>query len=223
LPKGFEHYREDIVETFGNIFLNDHSRPDVLHGPVLVSAQELAGQEGAKWYLINRCWVQEYWSASINPKGAFFCEVAAALALLIDGDDHKGWEVRPGWYNRIPKDFKEQMEKYCMLCGCAMPLKKRASIDGRDDISPEWLERLKAISPKVKAGKYVKHDLVLERDNRQMATYKDCDYRTGIAKPYGIFLVLNERNFQSPYLMSNWKKGERENGENKIAGYVGKR
>ena len=221
LPKGFEHYREDITQTFGNIFLNDHSRPDVLHGPILVSAKEIEGTEHNKWYLIDKCWMQQYWSASINPKGAFFCEVAAALALLIGGEDHKGWKVGPGWYNKIPKDFKEQMEKYCMLCGCAMPLKKRESIDGRDDISPEMIERLKGISPKIKAGKYVKHNLALERDNRQTATYKDCDYRAVIAKSYGMFLVLNPEGFQSPYLISDWKKEDLEDGKNKIAGSIG--
>jgi hypothetical protein len=40
-PKGYEHYREDICETFGNLLLNDHTRPDILHAPILVAAEEV--------------------------------------------------------------------------------------------------------------------------------------------------------------------------------------
>lgn len=203
LPKGKEHHNKTIVKTFGNIFINDHTRADILHGPVLVAASELPGPEHDKWYLINDCWVQKAWSAAINPKGAFFCEVAAAMAMLLSGDDHKGWPVEPQWWRKIPKDYTEQMEKYCMQCGCAMPLRKRESVDGRDDISPEMLDILKYTSPKVREGKFIKHDLTMERDDRETATYKDVNYRAEIAKPYDMFLVLNSKGFQRPYLMNS--------------------
>ena len=35
--------------------------------------------------LISNCWVQEQWSASITPKGGFFCEVAGSLDHLMNG------------------------------------------------------------------------------------------------------------------------------------------
>ena len=204
-PKGKEHYREIIVKTFGNIFLNDQTRDDILHSPVLVASEEMRCSDAAKWYYIDKCWVQNAWSASINPKGAFFCEIAASLAMLFGGDDHKGWEVEPGWWNKIPKDFVAQMEKYCRKCGAAMPLKKRESSNGKDDISPKMYEMLKDISPKLKKGDYVINDtLDCVPDNRQMASYKDREYRTNIADRYGIFILNNRLGFNEPFLKSFW-------------------
>lgn len=203
LPKGKEHYRTTIVDTFGHIFLNDHSRDDVLHVPVLVASREIcAGDSASMWYLIDHCWVQNGWSASINPNGGFFCEVAAALSLLFK--IKVGWEIKPNWWEKIPKDFKDQMEALCVHCGCAMPLKKRASHEGVDDISPMILNSIKGWSPKVKRGAYVTHNLTCALDTRATATYKDEKYRAAIADRYGMFLVENDEGFQTPYLRRNW-------------------
>lgn len=205
-PEGKEHYREIIARTFGNIFLNDQTRDDILHGPVLVASEEIKGSDAAKWYHIDKCWVQMYWSAAINPKGAFFCEIAASMAMLFGLDDHKGWEVKKRWWEKIPKDFTTQMEKYCLKCGCAMPLRKRYSIDGKDDISPKMYEMLKDVSPKLKQGKYViNSQLECEVDNRKTATYKDWEYRQGIAGRYGMFVKLNKMGFNEPILKSDWR------------------
>jgi hypothetical protein len=203
-PDGKEHYREIIVKTFGNIFLNDQSRDDILHGPILVASDEVKAEQWEKDYWIDKCWIQKYWSASINPKGAFFCEVAAALALLID--EGEGWPVIPGWWRRMPKEYIDQMAKYCGMCGCAMPLERRPSVDGRDDISPEMLLKLKNKSPKLRQGKYVVHNCETKLDDRPTATYKDQYYRSKIAERYGIFLTLNNKRFQTPHLKTGWTK-----------------
>lgn len=204
LPKGKEHYRDVIVRTFGHIFLNDHTRDDVLHAPVLVPAREICnGDFNSMWYLIDHCWVQNGWSASINPNGAFFCEVAAALSLLLGFKG--GWKVEPNWWEKIPKDFANQMDTFCPLCGCAMPLKRRTSIEGIDDISESMIEKIGKFSPKVKAGKYAVHNLRCAIDTRTAATYKDEKYRNDIAARYGMFLVINEQGYQTPYLKRNWE------------------
>jgi len=39
LPEGLEHYRDDIVATFQHIFINDHTKNDIYHTPVLVAAK----------------------------------------------------------------------------------------------------------------------------------------------------------------------------------------
>lgn len=207
-PNGLERYREVIAETFGHIFLNDQSRDDILHGPVLVASEEMTEiSEDERWRLIDNCWVQNYWSAAINPHGGFFCEIAASLSMLFDdGKPIQAWDIEPGWWKKIPKDFKEQMEKYCIKCGAAMPLKKRVSIDGLDDISVGMLKALEKISPKLKKGDYVINDLKQEIDQRQTATYKDRDYRDNIADRYGMFLTLNKQGFQTPHLKSDWRK-----------------
>jgi hypothetical protein len=202
-PRNKEHYREVIVATFGNIFLNDHTRDDVLHGPVLVASSELPLGGAQKDYLINHCWVQNSWSASINPKGAWFCEVAGALAMLLNVQD-LGWKVEDGWWARSPVHFVDQM-KMCHSCGCAMPLEKRYSVDERDDISEGMLEKIKDTSPKIKKEKYEVYDkMKLVCDARQAATYKDEKYRDAIAKRYGMFLMVNEKGFNEPYLMKNF-------------------
>jgi len=206
-PKGKENYRELIADTFGHVFLNDHTREDILHGPVLVASEELPIAEWYRWQLIDKCWIQNAWSASINSNGAFFCEVAASLSLLFNLG--KGWKVDNKWWTRTPKDYVEQMETFCPLCSCAMPLKKRESIDGRDDISPKMYERLKEIgSPKIKQGNCIVHDLTLCQDDRQIAAYKDLKYRDAIAKRYGMFLTINNKGFQTPHLIKEWKKEE---------------
>lgn len=197
-PKGYEHYREIICETFGNIFLNDHSRSDIFHSPILVAAEEVISDRRDMFLAIDHCWLQESWSASINPKGAFFCEIAAAMSMLFDGSD--GWKVEPGWWKRTVKDYREQIEEFCPKCGVALALQRRASVDGRDDISPKNLERLKGKSRKIDAGKYVVSDLKPVANPEPMAAYKDENYRAKIADRYGIFLAYNQKGFQVPHL-----------------------
>ncbi len=214
LPEGKEHYREIIVKTFGHIFPNTHERDDILHSPVLVSIQEFPLEKWAMWYTIEHCNIQMVWSASINPHGAFFCEMAASLSMLLDMDG--GWPIEPQWWTRTPKDFVSQMEKYCPLCGMAVPLKKRVSTEEIDDISPGMYERLKDTSPKIKKGKYQIHNLAMCNDNRQMATYKDPKYREGIANRYGLFLFPNEQHFLTPYLRRNWKKESKIQPESEV-------
>jgi hypothetical protein len=67
------------------------------------------------------------------------------------------------------------------------------------------VEKIKSFSPKVKAGKYAVHNLRCAIDTRQTATYKDEKYRSKIAERYGMFLVVNEQGYQTPYLKRNWE------------------
>ena len=212
-PDGYESYREVIVKTFGNIFLNDHTRSDVMHSPILVSSGEVKMEEWHKWYMIDNCWMQHSWSASINPYGAYFCEIAASLAILL-GKEYSStgkkiaWDIEPGWWTRTQRLYHDQVKEFCHLCGGALPLGKRCSIDEIDDVSPGMLELLKDTSPKVKAGKYKVHDMQPHHDDRAMASYKDENYRNKIAERYGIFLMGNELCFQTPYLSKKWKGKE---------------
>src|ERR1035437_3568958 len=114
LPEGFEKYREVICETFHNIFINDHSRNDIYHHPPLVAIEEVVPDKNKMWHCIDHCWAQEGWSSSINPTGAFFCEIAASLAMLFE--EEGGWEIIPGWWNRIPKDFRSEERRVGKEC-----------------------------------------------------------------------------------------------------------
>jgi hypothetical protein len=152
VPRGTRHGAL-IKDVFGNLFLNDHTVDAILHQPVLVAAREMVPDEKKMWEYIDNCWVQTLWSASITPKGAFFCEVAAAFDMLFEGPG--GWPVEPGWWRREPDQFAPQKDAWCPRCGCAIPLRRRASTMEIDDISEGNLEELRKIgSPKVERDRF---------------------------------------------------------------------
>ncbi len=151
IPKG-NKYGSLIKEVFGTQYFNDHTVNTILHQPVLVAAEEVVKDKEEMWELIDHCWVQNMWSASITPKGAFFCEVAASFDMLFGGPG--GWEVGPDWWKRGVDEFDEQKNRACPKCGCAIPLERRPSVDNIDDVSPVNLELLRRIrSPGVAKGR----------------------------------------------------------------------
>jgi hypothetical protein len=218
LPKNDKYvaYRQTIVETFFSIFINDHSRGDIYHTPLLVSAKSVFAKkypdnpqkaDREMWNAIDACWLQNGWSKAINPKGAFFCEVAAAQSVLYDGPE--GWKVEKEWWTRSPRDYREQMEQWCPGCGAACKLKTRCSKDERDDISPDNLERLKAMG-----SRKVKHDLYQISDSaecekpEEMFKYKDTEWRNQVAGRYGMFLTINNMRYWEPHLKPRWQPGD---------------
>jgi hypothetical protein len=197
LPKGFEKYREVICRTFKHIFVNDHSRADIYHHPGLVAIREVETDQNLMWQHIDSCWAQMSWSASINPAGAFFCEIAASFNMLTGGNN-PGWPVEPGWWWRIPKDFKSQMEAYCPRCGFPAKVSRRASVEKVDDISPKNLEHFEKYSRNPK--RFIVHDLKISECQQEMAKYKDFEYRNEIAKRYDMFLTINDQHFWTAHL-----------------------
>jgi len=149
-----EHF-ELIQDTFGVQCVNDHSSPSE-HTTLMATRAEL-GIADEEWFrLRDNCWVQNNWSASITPKGAFFCEVAAAMDATLGGPG--GWPVEPGWWQRTPKDFADQLH-WCEQCSACLPVPKRNANDETDDASPIWVEKLKAIgSPKLRKGQVEEFD-----------------------------------------------------------------
>ena len=196
-PHGYEDYAEIICKTFNYVFINDHTRADIYHHPFLVGIQEIVPDRRAMFAYINNCSFQHSWSASINPNGAFFCEIAAAMSLLFNV---KGWPVQEGWWWRTPKDFAEQIERFCPHCGGALPLKRRSSLEAFDDISPLNFELLKKTSPKIHQGQVKVHDLKLTDCPEPLAAYKDLAYRDKIASRYGMYLTITPNGFWEPHM-----------------------
>jgi len=147
-PKYYEHF-ELIQDTFGYQLVNDHSHPS-MHETLMATRKELGIPDDEWIKLRDNCWIQNLWSASITPKGAFFCEVAAAMDATLGGPG--GWKIEPGWWKRTPADFAEQL-KWCEMCSAALPMPKRNANEEVDDVSPAWREKLVQIeSPKLKKG-----------------------------------------------------------------------
>lgn len=153
--------KEIIFKTFDEdkITYNDHTTPGGKHTPLLMSIDEVVEDKNLMWKLIDNCWIQEQWSAAINPKGAFFCEVAASLDYLFDGPG--GWPIEKGWWKKTPEDFKDQIDRYCKNCSGALPMPAESDgFGGRekptiDTVSPKMLEKLKKYgSPKIHGKNY---------------------------------------------------------------------
>ena len=189
---GFQWARKKdiILETWDKdrIAYNEHSTPGGKHTPLLVSIDEVVEDKKLMWQMIDNCWIQSQWSASITPKGGFFCEVAASLDYLLDGPG--GYEIEKGWWRKNPKQFKDQVDRYCVNCSGALPLPaesdgyggrpNKENVNNYDTISKGMLEKLKAVkSHKVQAGhykvfdkKYTTKDLEKYSENWEPSKFK---------------------------------------------------
>lgn len=149
-------YRYD--EYFGLIHVNKHDGTQA-HTGLLVSSESVKNkynipQEEIDKY-IDKCWIQLEWSATVNPKGAFFCEVAGMLSYLYNGPDGLNIYEHPEWWKYDLSKFQYQIDWACKQCGGAMPLKPKPSNIEIDDVSEDNLEKLKSInSPKILKNKY---------------------------------------------------------------------
>lgn len=130
---------EMISDIFPYQCLNDHKNPG-LHQALLLPRKEL-GIRDEDWYpLRDKCWIQNEWSASVTPKGAFFCEIAAALDMLFDGPG--GWKVEAGWWKRTPDEFGDQLN-WCEFCSAALAVPRIEGNRETDIVSPGIWEKLK--------------------------------------------------------------------------------
>ena len=173
LNKGYYRHFETINDTFDWQLLNDHNNK-CLHQAILMARKDLGISDEEFINKRDNCFAQNTWSATITPKGAFFCEIAAALDMLFDGPG--GWPVEKGRYNRTPEEFGEQLQ-WCELCSLCLDVPQRISCEDIDDISPTLLEKLKEVgSPKIKAGNYCLHDKEgYEKHKDSYKSFTHCD------------------------------------------------
>jgi hypothetical protein len=150
----YTHFKDIIDEVFDkeNIIYNDHN-PDVpdYHQPLLVASKDVVPDYSERKALIDNCWVQRRWSASITPKGAFFCEVAAAQDHLFGGPG--GWDLTPTWWDKRPEEFQDQVERYCHNCSACIPMNKVSAYEGYDYASPSNMQKLAELNtPRFRKG-----------------------------------------------------------------------
>lgn len=151
----WKQYEDDIKATFNDmcIVYNEHADPDEgVHQPLLIAAKDVIDDKAFMWKLIDDCWIQQRWSASITPKGGFFCEVAAAQDLLFDGPG--GYPLEKGWSNKTPDQFRDQIERYCENCSAAIPMPRPSAHSDNDGISKTIAAKLQAVnSPRYLKGR----------------------------------------------------------------------
>lgn len=167
LGPGYEKHFEIIQDVFRYQCVNDHAHSGK-HTALLIPRYEL-NIPSADWIKYrDACWVQNKWSASITPKGAFFCEVAAALDMLFDGPG--GWPVEKDWWKREPVQFGDQLH-WCEMCSACLPVPAREAREGVDDVSPAMHKKLKEIGSK-KPMRVFNVDSYDKREYECVATYE---------------------------------------------------
>lgn len=140
--KAFERHKALIQRTFRVVLYNDHSEVGK-HHPWMISCDECIPDDVLREDLIDNCWVQKFWSPSINPNGAFFCEIAAVFDLLFNLNG--GYPVVPGWWRKEIDDFRGQRERYCDLCSMCVPFQHIPNDEPCEYVSSGMLKRLQEI------------------------------------------------------------------------------
>lgn len=141
MPVNYYRHYESVQDTVTDLWLNDHTSPS-FHQPILVSRKDLGIGDEEFAALRDACWLQNFWSAGITPKGAFFCEIAGTLDLLFDGPGGK--PIEPGWWDRDLSEYADQFH-WCDICGMALKTFSRNANDSIDDASPSLYDRLKKL------------------------------------------------------------------------------
>lgn len=144
---------ELIQDIYGLQSLNDHKTPSA-HNIFMITRKEL-GIPDDEWVTIrDNCNVPKYCSATITPKGAFFCENAGSLDMLLDGPG--GWPIEPGWWKRKPEDFGSQLD-WCEMCGfcLSLTLPSRFATEEISDATPVWVEKLEKIKSRKLGTKHL--------------------------------------------------------------------
>lgn len=180
----YEKYRTLINETFGMVAYNEHTphqEKTCKHQPLTIAIQDVVGDEEYRKKLIDECWVQKTWCPSIGPKGAFFCEVAYAIDSILDGSG--GYPIEPGWWRKTPREFQDQVDRYCKHCGMAIPLEREYIKTRKEKFSPGNLALFKAHKlPKLSDDYVILFDrkLTVEEMEATKLTWDPGNYRGDI-------------------------------------------
>jgi hypothetical protein len=170
-PKFLDHY-EAVMDTFSHWNPNDHTAGGK-HQTGLVDAKEMCEALGIDWKdwpsYRDACWVQNTWSGSVTPKGAYFCEHAGTLDLLYN-DGKAAWPIEDGWWKRTPDQFGDQIH-LCEWCSLCLPGPGQVDNLDRDIIGNAHRVRLQQVgSPAVRGGRYESFDAARHLERREVTT-----------------------------------------------------
>lgn len=136
----WDDHEKIIRETFPlkHIVYNAHDYEyKGQHQPILIASKEIVGDEKLRKRMIDKCWVQDRWSPSINKNGAYFCEIAASIGMLFD---IKGWDLTKEWWNKKPSEFQDQIDIFCSKCSMCIPFSEKLYASKEQYISYNNLE-----------------------------------------------------------------------------------
>ena len=194
----YQEYKDVIEETFliDKIIYNDHLDDTEVHQPLLIAAKDVVEDKDLMWELIDKCWINDRWAASITPKGGFFCEVAAAQDHLFDGPG--GFEIEQSWWDRDVEGCREQINRYCQNCSAAVPMptfeNAEYSICSKDLVSESVAKKLeKSGSRRYRKGNtrlFTQKFSVAEIEENKK-TWMPWSHRP--FKQFGPDIVVNER------------------------------
>ena len=142
----YEKLREVIGWTFHYVEVFEHN-PDqtaiCMHQPTTLAIQDVIEDANLREELINDCWVDKTWCATINEYGAYFCEVAAAIDRVTNKGG-RAFALTNDWWMRTPDDadYKKQLE-LCQLCGMPVPVEREVLATGKERISEGLFNILK--------------------------------------------------------------------------------
>lgn len=176
----YKKYYEVIQDTIQYQALNDHVNP-MYHQPALITRKALEIPDKEWLSLRDNCWIQNIWSASITPKGAFFCEVAAALDMLFDGPG--GWPIEQGWWKKEPEEFGSQLQ-WCELCGLALDTFMRNANDEIYDVSKDMYEKLAKIKSPLLSSNPERMNILDIQNGKIPDKYKAASRRFSESMPY---------------------------------------
>jgi hypothetical protein len=143
--KNFDRYLPLIKSTFGQIAYNEHNKEQLKtckHQPLTIAIKDVVPDPCVRAQLIDDCWVQRTWCATINHFGAYFCEVAAAQDVLLNNGKN-GWPVVPEWWRKTPDQFRDQIDAFCDNCGMAIPMERELILKKSEKFSPSVLQMFK--------------------------------------------------------------------------------
>lgn len=141
--KKYEQYKASglLGRTFEYVAINEHKSTQKAvcrHQPTTIAIGEAVANKNLRDRLIDDCWAQKTWCPNITPKGAFFCELASAIDRVIDGPG--GWKLTDDWWNKTPDQYKDQVDRYCHLCGFPVPIERELMNSPKERFSPKLLQ-----------------------------------------------------------------------------------
>ena len=168
----YEKHKELINDTFRWVAYNPHDdeqKKVCLHQRQTVASQDVVPDEEYRNRLINDCWVDRTWGPGINPKGGYFCEIAAAIDYLLDGPG--GVPIEPNWWDRPLEDFKYQVDFCCNKCGMAVPMERDLIGNKKEKFSKSNLKLFRDLDLKNMEDEWV-DELDVEYTNEELEANK---------------------------------------------------